>query len=130
MLFGPHSPIGNYSAISVAEVQCNYIIQQMCWMRDSNNDLIEADLDATNELQDKMKKGLTKTVWLSGCASWYMDDRGNVPMWPWTFERFESELSKINTGEFHLCKRAVEHLDPNRLVVTTPATPQPAENVN
>ncbi|MBU6238108.1 MAG: NAD(P)/FAD-dependent oxidoreductase [Planctomycetes bacterium] len=129
MLFGPHSPIGNYSAISVAEVQCNYILRQMCWMRETNNDLIEADLDATNLLQQKVKEGLSKTVWVSGCASWYMDDRGNVPMWPWTFERFESELSKLHTEEFHISKRKIHKGFPNSFVVSASASPEPVEKL-
>jgi len=126
MLFGPHSPIGNYSAISVAEVQCKYIVQQMRWMRETQSDLIEANIIATNQLLDRMKQGLGKTVWLSGCASWYMDDHGNVPMWPWTFERFESELSKVNPAEFHLFKRSAPKADPNWIVVNAPASSEPA----
>jgi cation diffusion facilitator CzcD-associated flavoprotein CzcO len=126
MLFGPHSPIGNYSAISVAEVQCKYILQQICWIRESNSDLIEADLKITIQLLERMKKGLGKTVWMSGCASWYMDNHGNVPMWPWTFERFESELSKINRSEFHLSKRSVPKSEPCQTVVGTLAADKKA----
>ena len=25
-----------------------------------------------------------KTVWVTGCQSWYLDDRGIPAVWPWT----------------------------------------------
>lgn len=105
MLFGPHSPIGNFSAISVAEVQCAYVIRQLQTLRDSGNELIEACPEQTRTLHEGMRKAMRRTVWTSGCASWYQDQQGNIPMWPWTFERFVRDLSKVRLEEFRLSRR-------------------------
>lgn len=117
MLFGPYSPIGNYSAISVAEVQCNYILQQLQLMQSTGCQLIEADSNATSELLSQTRKALRKTVWMTGCSSWYMDESGNVPMWPWTFERYERDLSKLNRREFQLSRRPESDVDPRRVLI-------------
>jgi hypothetical protein len=107
MIFGPYSPIGNYSAISVAEVQVSYIIKQLQFLKCSGFDTIESDPIATANLTRKMDQAMKQTVWMSGCDSWYLSDNGKIQMWPWTFERFEKDLSRIQASEFHLsCSQA------------------------
>ena len=34
-----------------------------------------------------------KTVWATGCRSWYLDDRGVPAAWPWPFGRFRQEMA-------------------------------------
>ncbi len=107
ILFGPYSPIGNYSAISVAEVQIKYVLEQLCELKKSGNDLIEPLVSATVQLTEQMNKAMKKTVWISGCNSWYMNEQGNTPMWPWTFERYERDMSQVNPREFVMSKRTL-----------------------
>jgi hypothetical protein len=33
-----------------------------------------------------------KTVWVTGCRSWYLDDRGIPAVWPFSFDRFRAEM--------------------------------------
>ena len=106
LIFGPYSPIGNYSAISVAEVQVNYILKLLKLLETTHNNLIEPIEQKTRALQKKLEVASRKTVWLSGCRSWYIDPHGRTTMWPWTFERFERELSKVSVREFSLFKKA------------------------
>ncbi len=102
LMFGPYSPIGNYSAISVAEVQVDFIMKQLNELRKTGNDLIEPLPLVTSHLTEKMNQAMKKTVWMSGCNSWYIDEQGNTPMWPWTFERFERDMSRVNPTEFRM----------------------------
>lgn len=102
MIFGPYSPIGNYSAISVAEVQVNYLVQLMKTIQSGVCDLISPKVEATQERCCAMKTALQSTVWLSGCNSWYLDGSGVPTMWPWTFERYAKEMKRVNLAEFHL----------------------------
>ena len=32
------------------------------------------------------------TVWVTGCRSWYLDDRGIPAVWPWPFDRFREVM--------------------------------------
>jgi len=102
VVFGPYSPIGNYSAFSVAEVQVNHILRVIDHLEAIGKDLIEPSREATDLLVREMKVAMKKTVWSSGCKSWYQDSNGIIPMWPWTFERYEREMSKFCASEFHV----------------------------
>ena len=48
---------------------------------------------------------MDKTVWRSGCQSWYFDDNGKTNMWPWSFAKFQSEMKHPNLNEYKLTKR-------------------------
>lgn len=106
MTLGPHSPIGNFSAISVAEVQISYLLQLIEEIRSGRCDLIEPKKDVALTQCDAMDKAMDKTVWRSGCQSWYFDDNGKTTMWPWSFARFQSEMRQPNLTEYMLTKRA------------------------
>jgi hypothetical protein len=30
---------------------------------------------------------------MTGCRSWYLDDRGIPAVWPWSFDRFRAEMA-------------------------------------
>lgn len=102
MLLGPQSPIGNFSAISVAETQVKYLMQLIEEIRSGHCDLIDPKPEVTEWLDKKIADGMSKTVWVSGCKSWYLDDKGKTTMWPWTFERFRAELKSPKLDEFQL----------------------------
>ncbi len=105
LIFGPYSPIGNYSAISVAEVQVNYLMQLIQTLASGKCDLVEPKPEVTEERCCKMKDALKKTVWLTGCNSWYLDGSGVPTMWPWTFERYQKEMKVADLNEFVLSKK-------------------------
>jgi hypothetical protein len=104
-IFGPYSPIGNYSAFSVAEVQVGHILRVIDYMDKRGHDLIEPTQEATDRRVGEMNRAMKKTVWMSGCKSWYQDSMGNVPMWPWTFERYEREMSRLAVEDFRTTRR-------------------------
>jgi cation diffusion facilitator CzcD-associated flavoprotein CzcO len=104
LIFGPYSPIGNYSAISVAEVQVDYILQQLELLRAQGAQTIEAKAEVCKQLISRMTTAMKKTVWLAGCNSWYLDDHGKPTMWPWTFERYAGEMARPEPSEFHISK--------------------------
>jgi hypothetical protein len=43
-----------------------------------------------------------KTVWVTGCRSWYLDDRGLPAVWPWSFVRFRQEMETPDLTAFEL----------------------------
>ena len=42
-----------------------------------------------------------KTVWVGGCQSWYLDADGDPILWPYTWERWESEMGEPAMQDFH-----------------------------
>ena len=33
------------------------------------------------------------TIWVTGCKSWYLDDRGIPATWPWPFQDFRDAMA-------------------------------------
>jgi cation diffusion facilitator CzcD-associated flavoprotein CzcO len=100
MLNGPNGPVGNFSLIEVAELQFGYIMQLIERFRSGERGPISATADATETLEEERTKAAQKTVWVTGCKSWYLDDRGIPAVWPWSFERFRNEMRAPNPAHF------------------------------
>jgi cation diffusion facilitator CzcD-associated flavoprotein CzcO len=93
MLNGPNGPVGNFSLIEVAELQIAYILQLIEQLRRGRCREISASEPATAQFDAERVEQAKRTVWATGCRSWYLDDRGIPAVWPWTFDRFRDEMA-------------------------------------
>ncbi|WP_084529445.1 flavin-containing monooxygenase [Nocardia crassostreae] len=84
MLLGPHSPVGNYSLVPIAESQAQHILAWIDRWRDNLFDTVAPTHRATAAYNAELRAALPRTVWTSGCSSWYLDQNGNPELWPWT----------------------------------------------
>ena len=102
MLNGPNGPVGNFSLIEVAELQMAYSM-----------DLIEelvagrcTEICATQEAMDAHEEArvaeMGHTIWVTGCSSWYLDDRGIPATWPWPFEDFRTAMAAPDLPAYDL----------------------------
>jgi len=102
LLNGPNGPVGNFSLIEVAELQLGYVLQLVEQVRAGGCRELCAFDTAMQRFEAERKQAARRTIWQSGCASWYLDAHG-VPMaWPWTFDRFREEMSKPRLGDYEL----------------------------
>jgi cation diffusion facilitator CzcD-associated flavoprotein CzcO len=92
MLNGPNGPVGNFSLIEVAELQFGYVLQLIGRLRSGECREISATRMATEEFDAGRAEAAKKTIWMTGCQSWYLDDRGIPAVWPWSFDRFRAEM--------------------------------------
>jgi cation diffusion facilitator CzcD-associated flavoprotein CzcO len=99
MLNGPNGPVGNFSLIEVAELQFDYIRQLLELVTDGG---ISASAPAAARYEAERVEAARRTVWVSGCKSWYLDDRGVPSAWPWTFDRFREEMARPRLTDFDL----------------------------
>jgi cation diffusion facilitator CzcD-associated flavoprotein CzcO len=102
MLNGPNGPVGNFSLIEVAELQLAYILQLVEHIRSGRCRAIGASPAATEQFDADRTKAAAKTVWTTGCRSWYLDDRGIPAVWPWTFDRFREEMEQPRLEAYEL----------------------------
>ena len=100
MLNGPNGPVGNFSLIEVAELQFDYIMQLVEPLRSGGYHEVSATRDAMEEHEAARVKAAENTVWVTGCRSWYLDDRGIPATWPWSFDRFRAEMQAPNEAAF------------------------------
>ena len=102
MLNGPNGPVGNFSLIEVAELQLGYILQLLDTVRSGVCHQISASPAALSAYEVARAQAAERTVWVTGCRSWYLDDRGLPAVWPWPFERFRKVIREPDLDAYEL----------------------------
>lgn len=102
MLNGPNGPVGNFSLIDVAELQFAYVLQLMELLAHGKAREISAGREAAARFEDERVAQAQNTVWVTGCRSWYLDDRGVPAAWPWTFDHFREVMAAPRLEDFEL----------------------------
>ncbi|MCH2184313.1 NAD(P)/FAD-dependent oxidoreductase, partial [Myxococcota bacterium] len=100
MLQGPSSPVGNFSLIEVAELQVEYILSLIRSLGTGSPQAISVSKDAAARYELDRQKAAEKTVWASGCNSWYIGKDGLPIAWPFTFDRFREEMKAPRLQDF------------------------------
>jgi cation diffusion facilitator CzcD-associated flavoprotein CzcO len=102
MLNGPNGPVGNFSLIEVAELQLQYILQLVDLIESGRCGEVSASRAATERFDAERVEAAKGTVWATGCRSWYLDDQGIPAAWPWTFDRFRTEMASPRLDAYEL----------------------------
>ncbi|MGR8918422.1 MAG: flavin-containing monooxygenase [Gammaproteobacteria bacterium] len=100
MLNGPNGPVGNFSLIQIAESQVSYILQLIGQLRAGECSEISASARATADFESTRTEAAKKSIWATGCKSWYLDKHGVPASWPWTPSRFFEEMASPNLEQF------------------------------
>lgn len=102
MLMGPNTGLGHNSMVYMIESQVNYAMQYVKILRRKNLAFMDVREDIQREHNDKLQARLQKSVWQSGCESWYLSESGkNSTVWPgFTFE-FRARTQFFNTTDYN-----------------------------
>ncbi len=100
LMLGPNSPIGNYSIIAISEIQTDYAIQAIKLWQKGTFDTIKARPEAMEQWSAMLKSKMGKTVWTSGCNSWYLDADGDPLSWPDSWKNWVQAMSQIDLKDF------------------------------
>jgi cation diffusion facilitator CzcD-associated flavoprotein CzcO len=100
MLNGPNGPVGNFSLIEVAELQFTYVMQLVDRLQSGECREISARAQAMEEFEATRVEASKSSVWVTGCQSWYLDDRGIPAVWPWSFTRFREVMAAPDPTAF------------------------------
>ena len=88
LLLGPNTALGHTSVMFMVEAQITYILDCLRIVDQRNLGAVEV-LPASQEMfSAEMQRRSRRTVWNSGCTSWYLNTKGhNTAIWPgFTFE--------------------------------------------
>jgi cation diffusion facilitator CzcD-associated flavoprotein CzcO len=105
-MMGPHSPIGNHSLVAIAETQAAYIAH---WVRELRSGRVAAaapTAEATATFNADMRAAMPRTVWASGCRSWYLGQDGVPELWPWRPSDHRALLREPEYEHFELRRAA------------------------
>jgi cation diffusion facilitator CzcD-associated flavoprotein CzcO len=102
MLNGPNGPVGNFSLIDVAEAQCGYVLELVDLLGRGRCREVSASRQAMARFETERAEAAKNTVWMTGCRSWYLDDRGIPAVWPWSFTRFRAAMARPVLDDYEL----------------------------
>ena len=88
LLMGPNTGLGHNSMVFMLESQLRFILDYMQLLNRRGVSFANARSEAQDRFNAKLQARLRKSVWHSGCQSWYLDVEGNnATLWPgFTFE--------------------------------------------
>ncbi|QZY44119.1 flavin-containing monooxygenase [Mycolicibacterium austroafricanum] len=107
MLMGPHAPVGNNSLVPVAEDQADYVMWWIDQLRSGRIVSAAPTEAATKQYNDAMKAAMPRTVWTTGCRSWYLGKDGLPELFPWEASRYAELLRSPRVSDFDVRTAAV-----------------------
>ncbi|MFT3857979.1 MAG: NAD(P)/FAD-dependent oxidoreductase [Aquabacterium sp.] len=99
IMMGPNTGLGHNSMVFMIESQAHYICEAIKTMKERRIKALDVKPQAQARFIDKVQNELQRTVWNSGCKSWYINDKGrNTTLWPgFTFAyRLKTRRFKLN----------------------------------
>jgi len=83
MLLGPNTGLGHNSIIFMIEAQVRYIRHCLGWLFREGATEIDVRRAVQKRFNEKLTAQMERTVWHSGCRSWYLNENGtNSVIWP------------------------------------------------
>lgn len=106
VMTGPNTGLGHNSMIVMIEGQARYVREAICLLRDRGLASLEPRHAVQAAYNDWLTRRHARTVWSSGCASWYLDPRGkNTTLWPGFATAFRARTARLHPGDFALQPR-------------------------
>ena len=105
-LVGPNTGLGHNSIVFMIESQARYVTRALDLMDSSGASTIEVRADAQQRFVHQVQSRLDRTVWQSGCQSWYLDENGrNFTIWPHVSWRYWLQTRRPRPADFLLDRR-------------------------
>lgn len=102
LLNGPTGPVGNFTLIDIAEAQWDYTDQLIDLIRKGVCDAIAPSMAALEDYEARRTEAAKRTVFASGCSSWYLDKGGVPQVWPWSYDYFRAVMAKPDLGDYEM----------------------------
>jgi cation diffusion facilitator CzcD-associated flavoprotein CzcO len=103
VLLGPNTGLGHSSVVYMIESQINHVLDALRVMDERGAAVAEVEPAVAAGYNREVDAKLRKTVWNTGCASWYLDATGRNPvLWPdWTW-RFRQRTRRFDPIRYRL----------------------------
>jgi cation diffusion facilitator CzcD-associated flavoprotein CzcO len=103
LLYGPNTNGGTGSVIYVIEAAMQHVIAALDQLDRAGASRIELRRPSADSFDRDLRAALAKTVWHSGCTSWYVDENGNDPnQWPWLWSQYRRRTAQLEPGAYEL----------------------------
>ncbi len=102
-LIGPGTGLGHNSMVFMIECQLRTIADALVRRRARGCGPIELRQDVERRSYDEHRRRVARTVWATGCSSWYRDDRGRVDaVWPGTTVEYWWRTRRLRVRKYRV----------------------------
>jgi cation diffusion facilitator CzcD-associated flavoprotein CzcO len=103
LLYGPNTNGGTGSVIYTIEAGVTHVIAALRELKRRAARKIEVRREMARTFDRELRDALAKTVWHTGCTSWYLDENGNDPnQWPWLWNTYRRRTAKLSPEAYEL----------------------------
>jgi cation diffusion facilitator CzcD-associated flavoprotein CzcO len=103
VIVGPNTGLGHSSMVFMIEAQIRYVLDCIQMLRERELGWVDVKPEVQASYNDELRARLERTVWSTGCDSWYRTRSGkNTTLWPsFTFDfwrrtrRFDAESYRL-----------------------------------
>jgi cation diffusion facilitator CzcD-associated flavoprotein CzcO len=107
LLYGPNTNGGTGSVIYTLEAGVTHVIAALRELDRRAARKIEIRREAAEAFDRELREALSKTVWHTGCTSWYLDENGNDPnQWPWLWHTYRRRAAEVSPEAYELTAAA------------------------
>ena len=101
ILYGPNTNLGSGSIIYMLESQIRYVVDAVERLGRERARFIDVRPDAQRAFSDEMEERMTRTVWQTGCTSWYVTQAGrNTNNWPGHMIEYRRRTRRLNPADY------------------------------
>jgi cation diffusion facilitator CzcD-associated flavoprotein CzcO len=103
LLYGPNTNGGTGSVIYTIEAGMEHVLGALERLGRAGARRIELRRGAAEEFDRELRRALARSVWHTGCTSWYVDEDGNDPsQWPWLWSTYRRRAGRIDPAAYAL----------------------------
>jgi cation diffusion facilitator CzcD-associated flavoprotein CzcO len=107
LLYGPNTNGGAGSVIFTLESGIGHVIAALTELDSRGANRIEVRRETAAAFDRALRAALSRSVWHTGCTSWYVDDKGNDPsQWPWLCTTHRRRTAQLEPGAYELSEAA------------------------
>ena len=110
-LIGPNTGLGHNSMVFMIESQLGYVLGALRHMERNGLAAIDVRREAQDAYNAEIQARMPGTVWMSGCASWYIDENGrNTTIWPDFTWKFRRRTAAFDPAQYEVVQPAPERV--------------------
>ncbi len=103
VVYGPNTNLGGSSIISMIECQTGYLGQAVAALQEGRAEAVEVRRDVAERYDAEMQDRLSRSVWATGCSSWYQSPGGRVTTnWPGQVQEYRERTADLDLTDFRL----------------------------
>ncbi|WP_238993294.1 flavin-containing monooxygenase [Nocardioides caldifontis] len=101
VVYGPNTNLGGSSILSMIECQTGYLGQLVDRLLTGELEVAEVREDVAAGFDREVQERLSRSVWASGCSSWYQEADGRITTnWPGTVQEYRERTAVLQPSDF------------------------------